>query len=220
MPRVLAVAVLLSFAAVRGRAELRAHQHRRGGRCPSSRGPTRVSPAGSGVPGQNAPAARRTRARSVSLRASAIAPPLTPAGRRRRGGRIVLLSIGMSNCTQEFSTWLPSSNADPNPRRGGGPSSTARRAARRPRSSRTRPRTSGPSPASASPPAGVTAGAGAGRLAQGGGRRPDPRRFPAHAQTLQQELVQIARVLQAKVPEPATVLPLQPQPTAVTRPPR
>jgi hypothetical protein len=30
-----------------------------------------------------------------------------------QNGRIVLLSIGMSNTTQEFSTWLPISNADP-----------------------------------------------------------------------------------------------------------
>ncbi len=30
-----------------------------------------------------------------------------------QNGRIVLLSIGMSNTTQEFSTWVPISNADP-----------------------------------------------------------------------------------------------------------
>ena len=37
------------------------------------------------------------------------------AARRVRpvDGKIVVLSIGMSNTTQEFSTWLPISNADP-----------------------------------------------------------------------------------------------------------
>jgi hypothetical protein len=40
------------------------------------------------------------------LASGAVATPGTP------GGRIVLLSIGMSNTTQEFSTFVPSSNAD------------------------------------------------------------------------------------------------------------
>ncbi len=40
--------------------------------------------------------------------------PRDAAGQPAPNGRIVLLSIGMSNTTQEFSTWLATANADPN----------------------------------------------------------------------------------------------------------
>ncbi len=40
--------------------------------------------------------------------------PRDAAGSPLPSGRIVLLSIGMSNTTQEFSTWLATANADPN----------------------------------------------------------------------------------------------------------
>lgn len=40
--------------------------------------------------------------------------PRDAAGNPAPGGRIVLLSIGMSNTTQEFSTWVATANADPN----------------------------------------------------------------------------------------------------------
>ena len=61
--------------------------------------------------GQNMPPAAHL-ASGLARLASVVARDA--AGAPAAGGRIVLLSIGMSNCTQEFSTWLPSSNADPN----------------------------------------------------------------------------------------------------------
>src|SRR5262245_41908529 len=39
--------------------------------------------------------------------------PRDAAGNPSPAGRIVLLSIGMSNTTQEFSTFVPIANADP-----------------------------------------------------------------------------------------------------------
>ncbi|GAB4148334.1 MAG: hypothetical protein Fur0037_16660 [Planctomycetota bacterium] len=61
--------------------------------------------------GSNAmPAAHR----ALGLAASAAVQPLDAAGVPASAGRIVLLSIGMSNATQEFSTFVPISNADPN----------------------------------------------------------------------------------------------------------
>jgi hypothetical protein len=52
------------------------------------------------------------------LRIARTVTPLDAAGNPAAEGRIVLLSIGMSNCTQEFSTWIPIANSDPhkNPR--------------------------------------------------------------------------------------------------------
>ncbi|HLQ36935.1 MAG TPA: hypothetical protein VK348_03980 [Planctomycetota bacterium] len=52
--------------------------------------------------------------RALGLAAAATVTPRSAAGAPSPNGRIVLLSIGMSNCTQEFSTWVPVSNADPN----------------------------------------------------------------------------------------------------------
>ena len=61
--------------------------------------------------GQNAPPpahlARGTAAMSLVV-------PRDAGGSPASGGRIVLLSIGMSNTTQEFSTWVVTANADPN----------------------------------------------------------------------------------------------------------
>ncbi len=44
--------------------------------------------------------------------ANAVAP-IDTFGNADPNGRVVLISIGMSNCTQEFSTFVPMSNADP-----------------------------------------------------------------------------------------------------------
>jgi hypothetical protein len=57
-------------------------------------------------PGHEAAGLAKAAAIVPRLPNGAIAPPGDPAG------RIVLLSIGMSNTTQEFSTFVPSSNAD------------------------------------------------------------------------------------------------------------
>ncbi|MBK8980438.1 MAG: hypothetical protein IPM29_31435 [Planctomycetes bacterium] len=51
---------------------------------------------------------------AAGLAAAAAVQPLDANGQPATDGRIVLLSIGMSNTTQEFSAWLPISNADPN----------------------------------------------------------------------------------------------------------
>ncbi|MFN6144980.1 MAG: hypothetical protein ACK5AL_01325 [Planctomycetota bacterium] len=61
--------------------------------------------------GQNAPPPAHL-ARGQQ-RADAITPR-DAAGNPAPGGRIVLLSLGMSNTTQEFSAWIPTANADPN----------------------------------------------------------------------------------------------------------
>jgi hypothetical protein len=39
--------------------------------------------------------------------------PLDTLGHPSANGRVVIVSIGMSNCTQEFSTFIPKANADP-----------------------------------------------------------------------------------------------------------
>src|SRR4030095_16420259 len=39
--------------------------------------------------------------------------PLDTLGQPSATGRVVLISIGMSNCTQEFSTFVPKANSDP-----------------------------------------------------------------------------------------------------------
>ncbi|MSR40137.1 MAG: hypothetical protein EXS02_15040 [Planctomycetes bacterium] len=48
----------------------------------------------------------------AQLRAQVV--PRDSAGNPASGGRIVVLSIGMSNTAQEFSTWVATANADPN----------------------------------------------------------------------------------------------------------
>ena len=42
--------------------------------------------------------------------------PLDTSGNPDAAGRVVLISIGMSNCTQEFSAYVPKSQADPQKR--------------------------------------------------------------------------------------------------------
>lgn len=61
--------------------------------------------------GQNVPPSSH---QSSGLARMAQVVPRNAAGLPAPGGRIVLLSIGMSNTTQEFSTWLLTANADPN----------------------------------------------------------------------------------------------------------
>ncbi|MEO6593942.1 MAG: hypothetical protein ABIP94_04230 [Planctomycetota bacterium] len=46
--------------------------------------------------------------------AMSLVVPRNAAGAPASGGKIVLLSIGMSNTTQEYSTWIATANADPN----------------------------------------------------------------------------------------------------------
>jgi hypothetical protein len=50
---------------------------------------------------------------AAGLAQAGLVQPRNAAGAPDPNGRIVLLSIGMSNTTQEFSTWVPISNADP-----------------------------------------------------------------------------------------------------------
>jgi len=63
-------------------------------------------PGGSNVP----PGPHQT----LGQAAMAQVTPRDAAGNPTSNGRIVLLSIGMSNTTQEFSTWMAIANADPN----------------------------------------------------------------------------------------------------------
>lgn len=51
---------------------------------------------------------------ALGAQRAALVVPRDPAGNPAPNGRIVLLSIGMSNTTQEFSTWEAIANADPN----------------------------------------------------------------------------------------------------------
>jgi hypothetical protein len=61
--------------------------------------------------GQNVPPPAHL---ALGLAAMATVVPRDAAGSPAAGGRIVLLSIGMSNTTQEFSTWMVTANGDPN----------------------------------------------------------------------------------------------------------
>ena len=69
-----------------------------------------------GFPGGLYPAGLNTMPAShaaAGLQQAQAVQPLDAAGQPNAAGRIVLVSIGMSNTTQEFSTWVPISNADP-----------------------------------------------------------------------------------------------------------
>lgn len=61
--------------------------------------------------GQNAPPPAHLARGQAAM---ALVVPRDASGAPATGGRIVLLSIGMSNTTQEFSTWIATANADPN----------------------------------------------------------------------------------------------------------
>ena len=61
--------------------------------------------------GQNAPPPAH---QATGLARLANVVPRDAAGAPSPNGRIVLLSLGMSNTTQEFSTWVAVANADPN----------------------------------------------------------------------------------------------------------
>ncbi|MBL8755621.1 MAG: hypothetical protein JNK15_20160 [Planctomycetes bacterium] len=61
--------------------------------------------------GQNVPPVPHA---AVGQARMAAVVPRDAAGAPAANGRIVLLSIGMSNTTQEFSTWQATANADPN----------------------------------------------------------------------------------------------------------
>jgi hypothetical protein len=61
--------------------------------------------------GQNAPPPAHL-ARGINARSLVV--PRDAAGLPAASGRIVLLSIGMSNTTQEYSTWVVTANGDPN----------------------------------------------------------------------------------------------------------
>ena len=69
-----------------------------------------------GHPGGLYPGGLNTRPAAHEAAGVAIAStigPLDTLGRPDPAGRVVLISIGMSNCTQEFSTFVPKANADP-----------------------------------------------------------------------------------------------------------
>ncbi len=61
--------------------------------------------------GQNVPPEDRVKAAQTQ---TALIQPLDPNGNPSDAGRIVLISLGMSNTTQEFSTFKKLANADPN----------------------------------------------------------------------------------------------------------
>ncbi|GAB4155884.1 MAG: hypothetical protein Fur0037_24220 [Planctomycetota bacterium] len=63
-----------------------------------------------GSPGSAMPIGHR----ALGLAAAAAVQPLDASGQPSAGGKIVLLSVGMSNATMEFSTFLAISNSDPN----------------------------------------------------------------------------------------------------------
>lgn len=67
-------------------------------------------PLGLWYAGSNAPTPAH---QSAGLAAAASVVPLDASGAPSPTGRVVLLSIGMSNTTLEFSTWKPISDADP-----------------------------------------------------------------------------------------------------------
>jgi hypothetical protein len=51
--------------------------------------------------------------RAAGLAVAGSVTPLDTLGNPDAAGHVVLISIGMSNCTQEFSTFVPKANADP-----------------------------------------------------------------------------------------------------------
>jgi hypothetical protein len=194
MPRALAVAVLLPFAAS---AVAQNCARTSTGSVPLSEltGTYQGFAGGLWGAGLNAPPPAH-RALGL-LRASAIAPR-DAGGTPSPGGRIVLLSIGMSNCTQEFSTWLPTSNADPN-------RAAAVTVVDGAQGGQTAAIIQDPTAnfwtvvGQRLAAAGVTAAQGQAVWLKEADANPTAP-FPVHAQTLQQELVQVARVLQTKYP--------------------
>ena len=147
--------------------------------------PGGLYPSGANTP----PPAHQLRALAATSRIQ----PLDAQGNPDPLGRIVLLSVGMSNTTQEFSTWLPIANGDPN---------------RNPRVTIVDGAQGGQTAAIVSDPTANfwtvidqrLAAAGASRaqvqavwLKEANARPTDP--FPQHAQTLQGHLAQIARNL-------------------------
>lgn len=148
--------------------------------------------------GQNAPPAAQ---RALGLAAAAAVQPRDLQGQPDANGRVVLLSIGMSNCTQEFSAFVPLSNADPN--RSG--SVVAVDGAQ-----------GGQTAAIIQNPAAnfwsvvdqrlAAASVSAQQVAAVWLKEADANpsaAFPGHAQLLQQELAQVARNLKAKYPNVA-----------------
>ncbi|MBM3960627.1 MAG: hypothetical protein FJ306_01800 [Planctomycetes bacterium] len=61
--------------------------------------------------GQNAPPPAH---QASGLARMAGVVPRDATGAPATGGRVVLLSIGMSNTTREFSTWMATATTDPN----------------------------------------------------------------------------------------------------------
>lgn len=61
--------------------------------------------------GQNTPPAAHL---AQGQQRAAAVTPRDALGNPSAGGRIVLLSLGMSNTTQEYATWIATANADPN----------------------------------------------------------------------------------------------------------
>lgn len=145
--------------------------------------------------GQNVPPAAHL-ARGQAAMAQVVARDA--AGNPSASGRIVLLSIGMSNCTQEFSTWMGIANGDPN-RNGavtivdGAQGGQTAAIIQNPNANfwtvvQQRLTT-----------AGVTAAQVQAVWLKEADAQPTAA-FPGHAQTLQAELAQIARNLKVKYP--------------------